>query len=71
MARNPFRYSRPVSPVNFAGRWADVHRMAADLTIDDGDSFGLIGGRCCGKSSFLAALSHQRVRSPVGDKYGS
>lgn len=59
MRRNPFRFSRPAAVANFVGRWPDVQRVAADLTIDDGDSFGLIGGRRCGKSSFLLALAHQ------------
>lgn len=58
MIRNPFRYSRPVAPAAFVGRWPAVHRLAADLTLEDGDSYALIGGRRCGKSSFLAALAH-------------
>lgn len=58
MIRNPFRYSRPVAPAAFVGRWPAVHRLAANLTLEEGDSYALIGGRRCGKSSFLAALAH-------------
>ncbi|MEZ4730259.1 MAG: AAA family ATPase [Caldilineaceae bacterium] len=69
MIRNPFRYSRPVAPAAFVGRWPAVHRLAADLTLDDGDSYALIGGRRCGKSSFLAALAHT-LGQPAGADTG-
>lgn len=63
MSRNPFQYLLPVPPDAFVARWPLVKRVAFDLTIEGGDSYAIIAGRRCGKSSLLAALAHQLRQS--------
>lgn len=58
MTNNPFRYLLPVSPENFVGRMPLVKKIASDLTSHDGDSWAIIAGRRCGKSSLLNAIAH-------------
>ncbi|MCP4360464.1 MAG: hypothetical protein GY796_20840 [Chloroflexi bacterium] len=63
MSRNPFQYLLPVSPDNFVGRWPLVESIALDLTFERGDSYAIIAGRRCGKSSLLLTLGHH-LRQP-------
>jgi hypothetical protein len=59
---NPFRFNLPTSPQDFLGRTADIAQMADDLSAIGGDSYGIVGGRRFGKSSFLIALHHELLR---------
>lgn len=59
MCNNPFHYLLPVDPKDFVGRWQLVKLIASDLTQINGDSYAIIAGRRCGKSSLLNAVAHQ------------
>ena len=63
MRNNPFHYLLPVEPKDFVGRWPMVNSIASDLTQINGDSYAVIAGRRCGKSSLLNAIAHQ-LRQP-------
>jgi hypothetical protein len=67
MSSNPFRYLRPVEPKDFVGRWPLVKHIASDLTQINGDSYAIIAGRRCGKSSLLNAIAHQLCQSETTD----
>lgn len=62
MNSNPFNYHLPVTPKNFVGRWAEVNLITRSLSNLNGESFVVIAGRRCGKSSFLEAVADQLVR---------
>lgn len=59
MSSNPFHCLLPVLPENFFGRWSLVKNICLDLTCETGDSYALVAGRRCGKSSTLHAISYQ------------
>lgn len=59
MTHNPFQYSRPVQPDALVGRQSSLHALLTDLTSPNGDSYAIIAGRRCGKSSYLQALDRQ------------
>lgn len=65
MAGNPFRYLQPVEPGAFVGRWPLVEQIASDAALEVGDSYAIIGGRRCGKTSFLNTLGHRVARTPL------
>ena len=69
MTDNPFQYSRPVLPDALVGRQTSLHALLSDLTRLNGDSFAVIAGRRCGKSSYLRALDHQ-IRLLATDSSG-
>lgn len=64
---NPFRYTVPVEAKSFVGRWPLVKSIASDLTQVDGDSYAIIAGRRCGKSSLLNAIAHQLCQPETTD----
>ena len=57
MPSNPFNYHLPADPSRFVGRWAEVEMVVRRLGNPLGDSFIVVAGRRCGKSSFLEAVS--------------
>jgi hypothetical protein len=63
MINNPFHYLLPVNPESFVGRWPLVKSIASDLKQINGDSYFIIAGRRCGKSSLLNAIAYQ-LRQP-------
>ena len=67
MRNNPFHYLLPVEPKDFVGRWPMVNSIASDLTQINGDSYAVIAGRRCGKSSLLNAIAHQLRRPETTD----
>jgi len=67
MVRNPYQYLRPVKPAVFVGRWTEARRIALDLLLDEGDSYAIIAGRRCGKSSFLLALHEKLSKNSAAD----
>jgi hypothetical protein len=55
MTSNPFNYWDPVSGEQFVGRKEEVEKVARELAELRG-SYALVGGRRCGKTSFLKTL---------------
>ncbi|MEM7130872.1 MAG: CHAT domain-containing protein [Chloroflexota bacterium] len=58
MPNNPFEYLLPVEPSAFVGRIELANRVIGDLISARGSSYALVGGRRCGKSSFLRYVAH-------------
>lgn len=57
MCSNPYNYHLPVDPSRFVGRWNEVEMVVKRLGNPTGDSFIIVAGRRCGKSSFLEVVS--------------
>lgn len=59
---NPFDFNMPTCGDMFVGRRADVSRMADMLSSASRTSYGVIGGKRCGKSSLLEALASELLQ---------
>lgn len=53
---NPFNYGTSVEPNKYIGRESEIRRVVDELLNPSGQSFAVIGGKRCGKSSFLEAV---------------
>jgi hypothetical protein len=65
---NPFHFSLPTRPDEFAGRHSLLDEMTEDLcSLSGRNSYGIVAGRRAGKSSLLLALEHNLHRTITGE----
>jgi len=69
MPPNPFDYHRPAVAERFVGHGALVRDTVADL-LSGSNSFAILGGRRCGKSSVLRAVHDELLRRRAGTQSG-
>jgi len=69
MPPKPFDYHKPAIAERFVGR-STLVREAVDGLLAEGNSFAILGGRRCGKSSALQAIHDELLRRRLSPKVG-
>ena len=56
MNMNPYEYLHPVIGASFVGRYGIINEICLELSLPEGESYAIVGGRRFGKTSLLLSI---------------